>query len=111
MRNPVLAAAVVSSVLLAGLVVWHSRSGSDDDVPAVALSAPDAGTPDKHSRIERGGRRSSAAAQGAASADALERIHQCMQGCAQKCRHAGWIEASIRLGRQPECFLPDAIHG
>ena len=71
MRNPVLAAAVVSSVLLAGLVVWHSRGGPDDEGSAVALSAPDASTPHKHSRIERGAARSSTAAQDTASADTL----------------------------------------
>jgi hypothetical protein len=70
-RNPVLAAAVISSVLLTGLVVWHSRGDSDEEGPAVDLGIPAACAQHKHSRLERGAMRSSGAAYAAVSADAL----------------------------------------
>ncbi len=70
MRNPVLAAAVVSSVLLAGLVAWHTR-GKPGEVPEINLGVSAAGAPRRNSPIEQGSVRRSSAPSAAVTADSL----------------------------------------
>jgi hypothetical protein len=70
-RNPVLAAAVVSSVLLAGLVAWHTRGGKSDEIPAVNASASAAGAPHRNSLVERGSARRGSPPPASVTADAL----------------------------------------
>jgi hypothetical protein len=70
-RNPVLAAAVVSSVLLAGLVAWHTRGGNSDENPVVNPGPSPAAATRRISLLERGALRRSATDAPAATADAL----------------------------------------
>jgi hypothetical protein len=70
-RNPVLAAAVISSVLLAGLVAWHTRGGNSNENPAVNPGPSPAVATRRISLIERGALRRSATLSPATTGDAL----------------------------------------
>lgn len=69
-RNPVLAAAVVSSILLTGLVAWHTRGGHSSEGPIINLGGSGTGAPRRNSLIEHGALRRSSLPP-SATADAL----------------------------------------
>ena len=70
-RNPVLAAAVVSSVLLAGLVAWHTRGGKSDESPVINLGPSATVAPRRNSLVEHGALRRSSPRSAAVTADTL----------------------------------------
>jgi len=70
-RNPVLGAAVVSSILLAGFVGWHTRGGSPDAGPVINLGPSAGSAPRRISLVEHGASRRLTPPDAAVTADAL----------------------------------------